>query len=516
MNSSFNLNCCALLKKIQGDASIQNITPVNDAQFLIGKSWDASLRLNSPEVAEKHCTIEKVEASKWTVIVHENATVLLNDEVLPRGLPRLLEFNDKLRISAAISFHFKCSCMDGEDLSSVDDIDIQVIKRPKLSNSFVTLPPPPQPLLPPPQLTPAPLTEEAPRLPKQVPDKDLRSRYEQLVDENAGLAARLKKAEEVAVYWENEKNKTDTCYTNFRESYNSIVAKYTQLCKLKEESNYLRETVGSQTNTISRLQLQLNTLQQNYYTLESFKQNLENQNKQLNTDITVLRTRTTKAMDCNKMLQRKNNNLQTEINGLKREKHGLVKELECRMKQEKSSGSSNDNILSQAYSLTSSAQNDLSDLLESEFKCSICDEVYIEAVVTNCAHMFCGYCIKSWKSIKPNCPICRTILTKEFKVLPVDSFLNSLMPFVTENLRTSWLKITEERKAIATKESAVAMKASPSAGFPPFMSPTPQIPSYGPSIANSGNFHNVLMNVYRQIAHYEDVIDLTNDRIYGL
>lgn len=147
--------------------------------------------------------------------------------------------------------------------------------------------------------------------------------------------------------------------------------------------------------------------------------------------------------------------------------------------------------------------------------------MYFQAVVTNCAHMFCSYCIKSWKSIKPNCPICRSILTKEVKVLPVDSFLNSLMPFVTENLRTSWLKIIEERKgtchveyfncwidscndgifftAIAAKESAAAMKSPFHTGFP-FM-PPPPTPQYGPSLGNTGNFHNVLMNVYRQIAH---------------
>lgn len=68
-------------------------------------------------------------------------------------------------------------------------------------------------------------------------DENLRSRYEQLVEENGSLAARLKKAEEVAVFWENEKNKTDTCFVDVRDRYNTIATKYSQLCKLKEESN---------------------------------------------------------------------------------------------------------------------------------------------------------------------------------------------------------------------------------------------------------------------------------------
>lgn len=39
-------------------------------QFLIGKSWDVSLKLNFPEVREKHCTVEKISADAWTLSTH--------------------------------------------------------------------------------------------------------------------------------------------------------------------------------------------------------------------------------------------------------------------------------------------------------------------------------------------------------------------------------------------------------------------------------------------------------------
>lgn len=68
-------------------------------------------------------------------------------------------------------------------------------------------------------------------------------------------------------------------------------------------------------------------------------------------------------------------------------------------------------------------------------------------MVTNCGHTFCEQCLSTWKVIKPNCPICRTTLTKENRALAVNSYLNNIMPFASSELRTNWLKVVNERKS---------------------------------------------------------------------
>lgn len=76
----------------------------------------------------------------------------------------------------------------------------------------------------------------------QVPnDEDLRSRCEQLFRENIQLTTRLKNAQNVAVFWETEKNKTRACYFSAVESYNDVLEKYTQLRRLKEDSDREQE-----------------------------------------------------------------------------------------------------------------------------------------------------------------------------------------------------------------------------------------------------------------------------------
>ncbi|XP_038071836.1 E3 ubiquitin-protein ligase rnf8-B-like [Patiria miniata] len=69
---------------------------------------------------------------------------------------------------------------------------------------------------------------------------------------------------------------------------------------------------------------------------------------------------------------------------------------------------------------------ELYQILDSELRCSICSELFISAVVLNCSHTFCSFCIKQWKRRTDRCPICRASITSRNPISKLDPFLTKL------------------------------------------------------------------------------------------
>ncbi|XP_063392515.1 E3 ubiquitin-protein ligase RNF8-like isoform X2 [Cydia fagiglandana] len=70
---------------------------------------------------------------------------------------------------------------------------------------------------------------------------------------------------------------------------------------------------------------------------------------------------------------------------------------------------------------------DVEDIIETELQCSICSELFINAMTLGCSHSFCKYCIDKWKKNKRECPICRTVITSECKSIVLDSLIERMM-----------------------------------------------------------------------------------------
>uniref|UniRef100_UPI00358F326D E3 ubiquitin-protein ligase RNF8 isoform X2 n=1 Tax=Myxine glutinosa TaxID=7769 RepID=UPI00358F326D len=51
------------------------------------------------------------------------------------------------------------------------------------------------------------------------------------------------------------------------------------------------------------------------------------------------------------------------------------------------------------------------DVMESELQCSICSELFIQAMTLNCSHTFCSHCINEWRKRKAECPVCRAAMS---------------------------------------------------------------------------------------------------------
>ncbi|XP_045131729.1 E3 ubiquitin-protein ligase RNF8-like isoform X2 [Portunus trituberculatus] len=104
----------------------------------------------------------------------------------------------------------------------------------------------------------------------------------------------------------------------------------------------------------------------------------------------------------------------------------------------------------------------VSHVLEDEFQCAICNELFINAVLLNCSHTFCKYCIDRWKKNKNECPNCRLPIKSESKSLVVDNFIEKIVPTLSEEMKKKRMQMVAERNAEmkAAEEAAAAAAAA--------------------------------------------------------
>lgn len=96
----------------------------------------------------------------------------------------------------------------------------------------------------------------------------------------------------------------------------------------------------------------------------------------------------------------------------------------------------------------------VTEVLENELQCIICSELFIEAVILNCAHSFCCHCIKQWRKKKDECPICRQAIQSQTRCLALDNCIDSMVENLSLDMKARRETLVTERKAA---DSAVVM-----------------------------------------------------------
>ncbi|XP_061668573.1 E3 ubiquitin-protein ligase rnf8 [Syngnathoides biaculeatus] len=88
----------------------------------------------------------------------------------------------------------------------------------------------------------------------------------------------------------------------------------------------------------------------------------------------------------------------------------------------------------------------VTDVLENELQCVICSELFIEAVILNCAHSFCRFCIKQWRKKKDECPICRQAIKTQTRCLALDNCIDSMVENLSLDIKVRRQALISERK----------------------------------------------------------------------
>ncbi|XP_056150600.1 E3 ubiquitin-protein ligase rnf8 isoform X2 [Lampris incognitus] len=88
----------------------------------------------------------------------------------------------------------------------------------------------------------------------------------------------------------------------------------------------------------------------------------------------------------------------------------------------------------------------VTEVLENELQCIICSELLIKAVILNCAHSFCQYCIREWCKRKDECPICRQIIWSQTRCLALDNCIDSMVQNLSLDMKAQRQALIAERK----------------------------------------------------------------------
>ncbi|XP_041832222.1 E3 ubiquitin-protein ligase rnf8 isoform X2 [Melanotaenia boesemani] len=88
----------------------------------------------------------------------------------------------------------------------------------------------------------------------------------------------------------------------------------------------------------------------------------------------------------------------------------------------------------------------VTEVLENELQCIICSELFIEAVILNCAHSFCQYCIKQWRKKKDECPICRQAIQSQTRCLALDNCIDGMVENLSLDMKARRQALIAERK----------------------------------------------------------------------
>lgn len=109
------------------------------------------------------------------------------------------------------------------------------------------------------------------------------------------------------------------------------------------------------------------------------------------------------------------------------------------------------NSSEQPANLAETLSASLSSIVQNEFKCSICQELIINASGLSCSHVFCKCCIDEWLGENRRCPVCRKDIrssSRRHHVLPIDNFLQLYFTkFGTSEQQAERTRLISERRS---------------------------------------------------------------------
>ena len=108
------------------------------------------------------------------------------------------------------------------------------------------------------------------------------------------------------------------------------------------------------------------------------------------------------------------------------------------------------NVQAAMYNSASISKNEVSHIMDENLTCSICSELFVQAMTTNCMHTYCKYSIESRIKRRRDCPNCRAAIVNMTRSIVVDNFIEKMVESLTPEQNEKRKQLVAERSSMYT------------------------------------------------------------------
>ncbi|XP_059213081.1 E3 ubiquitin-protein ligase rnf8 isoform X2 [Centropristis striata] len=423
---------------------------IENTENTVGRGLDVTHQLLSPScplmISRLHCTFKQREDGLWTVTDNKSLNgVWVNGNRIPAEEAHQLRLGDSIQlgvpvIGTDVEFDYilvqrtlkdiKLNLAKGHKESArsahsqkkpkrklnVEEVEPSTSK-PKLyrcssaGKSFAK----PCPLSP---------VKRQQRLSHTQPEETGSSRQAQEVDRPSDGASTLCDLDNLHMYSQN--------ILMLREQVDNTQRQVASLGGEPRQADPLRE------EHVRELQGQLEALRAKMHRMETLEKSFSESKRQLEAQKTQQQEELLKKQLDEALQEQKKviDELAHSREGFEEILSAKNKELEVTKEEKEKARAQKEEVVTQ-----------VTEVLENELQCIICSELFIEAVILNCAHSFCSFCIQQWRKKKDECPICRQAILSQTRCLALDNCIDSMVENLSLDMKSRRQTLITERKA---------------------------------------------------------------------
>ncbi|XP_015260716.1 PREDICTED: E3 ubiquitin-protein ligase RNF8 isoform X2 [Cyprinodon variegatus] len=428
-----------------------------NTEITIGRGVEVTHQLISPTcplmISRLHCSFKQREDGQWTVTDKKSLNgVWVNDKRIPPEQPHLLRLGDSIQLGVPLSgskveFDYILIRRPLKDIKpylkkgyNEDPKLSQTPKKHKRKLSVEEV----EPSTSKNKLYRCASADKSFAKPCPLSPVKLRQRLNHPEPEETASSKQVHEGEQPSessgTAW--DLNNLQTYSQNIlllREQVNDTQRQVESLEGEPRQSGLLKE------EQIRELQGQLQALRAKMHRMETLERSFSETKRQLEEEKTQQQEELMKKQLEEALLEQKKviDELALSRKGFEEIISAKNKELEVTMEEKEKARAQKEEVVTQ-----------VTEVLENELQCIICSELFIEAVILNCAHSFCSFCIKQWRNKKDECPICRQAIQSQTRCLALDNCIDRMVENLSLDMKARRQTLITERKA-ATAEVMV-------------------------------------------------------------
>ncbi|XP_008311237.1 E3 ubiquitin-protein ligase rnf8 isoform X4 [Cynoglossus semilaevis] len=425
-----------------------------NTEITIGRGLDVTYQLLSPTcplmISRLHCTFKLSDDGHWTVTDKRSLNgVWVNGHRLPAGETHQLKFGDSIQLGvplngSKVEFDYTLIQRPLNDIQpflamvnrdAANSAAVSKKSKRRLSTEEV------EPSTSKPKLYRHTSADKSCAKPCPLPQRRCQQRPSHTEAEKPGA-----ETEQVTEAEQTYSVHIDPCDLDNLQMYSQnimllreqVMTTQRQVASLEEQSPYADPHRDEQ---VKELHGQLETLQAKMQRMERLEKSFSATKRKLEAEKTQQQEELLKRQLEEALQEQKKVIVELALSRQGFEEMLLAKnkELEVTKEEKEKAKAQKEEVVTQ-----------VTEVLENELQCIICSELFIEAVILNCAHSFCSYCINQWRKKKNECPICRQAIQSQTRCLALDNCIDSMVENLSLDMKARRKTLITQRKGEST------------------------------------------------------------------